>query len=132
MGVLLDKQYNGMAADIWSLAVVLMEVHCGVRILEQVLSLNLDESQGANGGVAHPDVAIPKGIRAFFENPDATKDLLEGNCLQELTPLLNTTLPLLEQMMHVNPVQRAKAADLVPVIGVLTPESPGLTGTAAD
>lgn len=48
--VVLQPQYNGMAADIWSMGVVLLELLCSVRVVEQTLGITqrtLAEGSGA-------------------------------------------------------------------------------------
>merc|ERR1711870_44303 len=37
--VLLQREYRGMAADMWSLGIVMLEITCGVRIVEKILSI---------------------------------------------------------------------------------------------
>lgn len=96
--VFLAEGYNAYAADVWSLAAVLLEVHCGVRVIERVLGLSSRE----------PAAIAPK-LKTFFERPDAVETLLEQLCRPDAQFLLPTTSAMLAGMLDVSADTRWEA-----------------------
>merc|ERR1711862_747327 len=103
--VLVEGKYNGRAADMWSLGIVLIEVHCGVKILERALNLGTEGS--------HSDTNMVKNIRAAFEQPDSVQDFLTSYCRPELQTMLVWAMPMIRGMLVVNFGRRWTAPDLL-------------------
>jgi serine/threonine protein kinase len=100
--VLLDGEYRGRPADIWSLAVVLLEILCGLRVVEQVMGLNALSNSA--------DDAIAQRIKKAWSNVGAPGQLLEMRILEELRPLLPAVTELIDMSLLVDPVARWSAA----------------------
>lgn len=111
--VLLQREYSGMAADIWSLGIVMLEILCGVRIVEQVLSLSeaAKPAPGRNGD--RPDDSIARRIRTGFEAPGSAGSIVKSRCRPELKPLLQAMTPLLNGMLMVDTNQRWKSPQML-------------------
>jgi len=112
--VCIEKKYDGQLADIWSLGVVFLEVHCGVRVLENAFQLCNVE---AGPGLEREDA---KRIRAGFELDGAAGDLLQALCRPEVRPLLPVTRPMLQGMLTVDLVERFRAAKIKEYEKILT------------
>lgn len=101
--VLLSRSYDPLAADIWSLGIVLLEVLCGVRVIERALKLQPREVTPA----------IMPHVRAFFGAADSVSRLLRSGCMPEAQALLEGFEPTLAGMLAVSPGSRLKAGDMV-------------------
>jgi serine/threonine protein kinase len=103
--VLLEREYDGFAADMWSLATVLLEVLCGVRIVENCLNLTA-EVQGLSTGTAgtqgvNPDY-FARRIHQSFSYTNFCSELLEANCRTELRAMLPSMTHILQGMLNVD------------------------------
>jgi serine/threonine protein kinase len=105
--VVLDREYDGMAADIWSIAIVLFEVHCGGYVIEQCMDFKQEYQAGGQ-----PRDSVLSKIRHRWLKPGTPGIMLEERCLQELQPLLNPMRPLINGALHVDPKARWKAAQV--------------------
>jgi serine/threonine protein kinase len=102
--VLLDAVYDGCCADVWSLGVVLMEIFCGLNVVEGVI-----------GQAASPQEMATR-IRAYFQAPDAAQKLMERACRQELRVSLRGLKPIVSGMLESDVYQRLEADELLSVI----------------
>jgi len=109
--VLLNREYSGMAADIWSLGIVLLEVLCGVRVVEKAVPLNTDSAGGAKGG-DRPDDSVGLKIRSSFQRPSSASNMLQARCRPELAPLVEPARPLLDGMLTVDTARRWNAEQM--------------------
>jgi len=83
--VLLSGQYDCCSADIWSLGVVLMEVLCGVRIVEQAIEQVPQEPPEVPP--ADSNIAMATRISSYFKEHTA-EQLLQERCRAELSSLV--------------------------------------------
>jgi len=114
--VMLKQAYNGLAADIWSLGVVLLEVLCGVRILERALSLQLKKPEKG------PDTEALRQIAGVFESrPGFASQVAEGRCREELRRIAPPCKVMLEGMLAVDVSQRWNAEQLSASLQNLVP-----------
>mmetsp|Transcript_100179 Transcript_100179/g.279110 ORF Transcript_100179/g.279110 Transcript_100179/m.279110 type:complete len:526 (-) Transcript_100179:136-1713(-) len=111
--VVLEQEYAGGPADIWSLSVLFLEVLCRVRILELALGLEVT----ANGG--GDTEAVAKDIKAHFAVDGLASTLLEEHCQPELISLIPKVSPVLQQTMKVEPTHRWRASQLGAAFGEL-------------
>jgi len=122
--VLLQREYSGMAADIWSLGIVLLEILCGVRIVEKVLSLGSDGNGGQGKPGDRPDDSIGQKIRNGFARPGTAGSVLQAKCRPELQPLLTGAKPVLNGMLMVNTQQRWTAEQMSAGVQAFPPLGP--------
>ena len=105
--VVLDRKYNGMQADIWSLGIVLFEVLCGIRVIESIFNCAGDPVRA--GGLGD----MIKRIRSGFEAPGAVAHHLSDRCLPEPRPMLPFASPMLTGMLNVVGAQRWPAQQVL-------------------
>jgi len=104
--VILEREYLGAPADVWSLAVVLLEVICRTRILETAFQLDItDQGQGNKEAVA-------EDIARIFSVEGTSADLLEEHLRPELADLGPKAGPVLKQTLRVDPANRWPAERL--------------------
>ena len=111
--VLESKSYDGLAADIWSLGVVLFEVMCGVLIFEWIL--NGSGTTSAQPIALHngsPSQVHVKKVEQCFQEAQAIEKFLQQHCLNELRQLLPIVLPMFNGMVQLSLSSRMTAAAL--------------------
>mmetsp|Transcript_6848 Transcript_6848/g.13853 ORF Transcript_6848/g.13853 Transcript_6848/m.13853 type:complete len:152 (-) Transcript_6848:70-525(-) len=106
--VFLQKEYSGMRADIWSLGIVLLEVFCGIRVVEKVLSLGQDAGAGGN---RHDNIGVK--IRNGFAKPNTAAFVLQSRCRPELLSVLEPAKSLLCGMLTVDVAARWDASRML-------------------
>jgi len=122
--VLLENQYCGKTADIWSLGVVFFEILCGVRIIEQVLALSEEEMQGADPrNPGRPNTAVAMRIRSAFQRQGSVAEILEGYIFPDLQDLRYMMAPWVNDLLHVDVSQRLRASHLAERSAPLAHES---------
>jgi len=105
--------YLAMAADIWSVAILLFEILCGSGTFEEALKL-LPEDQKAQSKVyRRPDANYAKKVTEGFQRPHAAGRLLQTHCYRDLEPLCPVLRPMLEGMLCLDPKERWTSADLL-------------------
>jgi len=122
--VLLQREYNGMAADIWSLSVVMLEILCGVRIVEKVLSLSTDSQNAPKRAGDRPDDSIGHKIRNCFAKPGTAGSVLQARCRPELHPLIQCMKPIINGMLVVDTTQRWNSEQMSTALQTLPPVGP--------
>mmetsp|Transcript_147299 Transcript_147299/g.410334 ORF Transcript_147299/g.410334 Transcript_147299/m.410334 type:complete len:542 (-) Transcript_147299:234-1859(-) len=101
--VMLGRPHRGGPADVWSLAVVILEVLCRTRILEQVLQLPISP-EGAGDRAA-----IASDLARHFGGEGSASALVKEHCQPELADFLPTVAPVLEQTLQIAPAHRLLA-----------------------
>lgn len=101
-----EPQYSGMAADIWSLGVTMLEVLCGPRVVEKVANLGPPANAGTAAPGSHPDDGTVHKLRSTFQKHGVVRNLLQARCRPELRPLLQAARPLLEGVLIVDVARR--------------------------
>jgi serine/threonine protein kinase len=110
--VMVEREYNGFAADIWSLGIVLFEVLCGVRVIERIF---LPQGLGSA-----PDKMAIQRIRAGFEEPGSAARHLSGHFRAELSELANGAAQLIDGMLNVNRLHRMDSMQVRQMAGVIS------------
>jgi len=85
--MVLDKYHDSCAADVWSLAVVCLEVVCHLRILRTELGVSLQKNIGREEKRVAEKMMMQR-IRVFFATPGNTEGLLERNTRPSLRGIL--------------------------------------------
>ncbi len=80
--VVLSHEYDGFAADMWSVGVLALEFQCGIHVLERALEL-------PKAGIETCHKTVQR-IVAGLGSPEAVRALLCQHCLVELRDLLPT------------------------------------------
>jgi len=107
--VVLANAYDGFAADIWSLGVVLLEVFCGLRCLDQAVKLP-EMTPGTNQrSVA---LASAQRIVAYFEQQGAAERLFASAVLPELRDVSGSCGPLISHALKVSVQDRCTSSQL--------------------
>lgn len=104
--VVLDKEYDGLLCDVWSLGITLLEVLCGVGVLEKVLQLHHPSDKGIT--------PVKKNISKIahgFATPQSASKLLKKAHLPQYEPLVNAMQGVIDGMLCVD-VKHRWSADL--------------------
>lgn len=102
------QKYNGMQADVWSLADVLFEVFCGIRVIESLFNCESGES-------GRPGDHLVERVKCGFETPGAVERYLDWRCLPELRSMLPTASPILSGMLNTVASERWTASQFLQV-----------------
>jgi len=117
--LLLQKEYDGRKADMWSLGIVMLELLCGIGIIERVLMLDHKHNHGAGEKLAiAPNKSIMKKVYAEFAYPDAAGRMLANFCRQELREIIDSMSSALKGILNVKPTERWDSEQLVEHIDV--------------
>jgi len=111
--VLLVREYNGMAADVWSLGVVLVEMVCGTRTFERAFKLQM----------AQPEADIARNIQESLSATGVVDSALQSRCRPELQTLKQIVGIMLRGMLNVDAASRWRAPQFSSAIAGL-PTSP--------
>jgi len=109
--VLLQGEHRGMSADVWSLGIVMLEVLCGLRIVEKMLSI-LDNHVPRRSGERLDD-SIGQKIRSAFSAPGTAGSWLEERCRSELQSLIPAMKPFMVGMLNIDPKLRWTSEQLL-------------------
>jgi len=120
--VVFEKKYDGRKYDIWSFGIVLLEVLCGVRIMERAFSVETDNTAMRQPVFSDETKSLMLKMRSHFAEPGAAGFLLQHFHLREVRPICALMLPALNGMLTVNPEQRWNADQVVEHLMVSDPE----------
>jgi serine/threonine protein kinase len=111
--VMLEKRYRPYAADIWSTAIVILEVLCRMQILEHVLQLDSGQGVTSNRRKRAIREQMTHKIRYYFSNPDAVAVFLKENIRAEARCLMcKKLIALLEGMLDVAVDRRLRSREV--------------------
>jgi len=99
--VLLEPQYDGITADLWALGILLFEVCCGVRVVEEIMGITPQTSPDTP-----PDKNVGHVLQRGFGGEGATRALLQGRCREELRPLIPSVEPVIEGLLKIDVEER--------------------------
>jgi serine/threonine protein kinase len=111
--VLLVRRYEPFPADIWSMAIVFLEVLCRVSILKKALGL-----PSITQGIPHAEKmelerSTMEKISSFFSVPDNASMILQKYVRDDLQNLIDHKMTVVhEGMLAVNVPSRWSAADI--------------------
>jgi serine/threonine protein kinase len=111
--VLLVRRYEPFPADIWSMAIVFLEVLCRVSILKKALEL-----PSIKQGIPHAEKmelerSTMEKISSFFSVPDNASMILQKYVRDDLQNLIDHKMTVVhEGMLAVNVPSRWSAADI--------------------
>eukprot|EP00406_Dinophysis_acuminata_P007073 CAMPEP_0179231714 /NCGR_PEP_ID=MMETSP0797-20121207/11484_1 /TAXON_ID=47934 /ORGANISM="Dinophysis acuminata, Strain DAEP01" /LENGTH=470 /DNA_ID=CAMNT_0020938807 /DNA_START=184 /DNA_END=1596 /DNA_ORIENTATION=- len=126
--VALQDEYDGMAADIWSEAIVLFEVLCGCRAMGQILHVTnprgrVNNRQGSGDKPWRREKVT--ALVARFSQLEFLGRMAGTYCHSELSALLPVMRPLLSSMSTVPPDRRLKAQQTLDAVQTLRDSSSG-------
>mmetsp|Transcript_5246 Transcript_5246/g.16172 ORF Transcript_5246/g.16172 Transcript_5246/m.16172 type:complete len:518 (-) Transcript_5246:258-1811(-) len=96
----LEPEYRGLPIDVWSLGIMLMEVLCGLHLIDRAAKLK---------GLTKR-TAVAERIRATFQPPGSAGKLLRKHCLEELGAFLPGAEAIVDGMLDVNASTRWPAS----------------------
>jgi len=97
--VILTQQYDGFAADMWSMGLVLLELTCGMRILER--TLNLRRPQGSA-----PETELVRTIEGAFRDRGLAKRILKDHGVPEVAEEKAFYTEVISGVLQVDPTER--------------------------
>jgi len=116
--VVFEKSYDGMAADVWSLGILFLEVLCGVRVMEATFDINSTAQLARGKGVSR----IAERARQDFASPGFLRRLLRDRVRKEAAPILASSGrgggvdQLLQGMLCVDPERRIEMSQVQAVL----------------
>jgi len=111
--VVLQREWDGMASDVRSLGIVLLELLCGTNFLERHLSSLLARGpRGRRFWRRVDDPSIGQMLRHAFQNPSLPSVLLQAECRPELQSLVPAASALVDGMVEVQPRLRWDATKM--------------------
>jgi serine/threonine protein kinase len=113
--VVLERKYNPYPADIWSLAIVFLEIVCRLSILKKALSLPRPRKDISHAEKVKIEKLTMEKILTFFANASNVGMMLEKHIRQELVDIQEDVQYLFEGMLNVSATERWTAADVVEV-----------------
>mmetsp|Transcript_85476 Transcript_85476/g.227053 ORF Transcript_85476/g.227053 Transcript_85476/m.227053 type:complete len:528 (-) Transcript_85476:120-1703(-) len=96
--VLIEREYDGRAADTWSLGMVLLELLCFVEVMEGVLELS--------PRLSRPDPQVARHIAEKMSRPHRVDGVLQHHCRKELRQLQQPLWPVTRGMLSVDAALR--------------------------
>jgi hypothetical protein len=109
--IALREMYDPFAIDVWSSAVVFLEVFCCSGVIDQVLPRG--PIPGGNGRAQRLYVKhINTRMAEYFKQEQSLMDLLTLHAQPELQDLMLTSLPVMARMLDVNSHTRIKMEQL--------------------
>mmetsp|Transcript_47517 Transcript_47517/g.152641 ORF Transcript_47517/g.152641 Transcript_47517/m.152641 type:complete len:520 (-) Transcript_47517:454-2013(-) len=107
--------YDGMAADMWSLGILLMEVACGLRSVEQALELashgGAEQNSDKKAQPPKPSLEVANKIRATFDEANFLGQFF-AKCTPEARKVQDWLMPVVATLVRTNPLRRLDASAL--------------------
>lgn len=106
--VALERDYDGMCCDVWSMGIVLLEVMCARRIVEHVLNLK-------SAGDAPPPELVVR-IKESFARPGVAGEMHKRFGTPESQPFFKTYLPAYNGSLTVDVMRRWTSTRVLEVL----------------
>lgn len=112
--IILEREFDPYAADIWSLGLVLLELLCFSQVLETALQLDSGSKADTKRKKSEIRRQMMMKIRHFFSHEEAIGCLLQENMRNGLQDVMSQSfLLVLKGMLRVSGAQRIRADGLV-------------------
>lgn len=109
------EAYNGFTADMWSLGILMMEILCGLRIIER----SFDVAEETASGVDLQEAAAMAAICDGFKTHGSAGRLMLNCVREELRSLGQWLLGAIDGMISVDTGSRWRAPELIAVLAEL-------------
>mmetsp|Transcript_54981 Transcript_54981/g.143514 ORF Transcript_54981/g.143514 Transcript_54981/m.143514 type:complete len:518 (+) Transcript_54981:78-1631(+) len=110
--MIIEKTYDGMAADVWSVGIVFVELNCGLRLIERVMTQRgVDFNKEGYGRNSEALRKAARDLRSLFEEDGIIEHLLE-NFVPEVQDMCSWLVPLLRGMLNSHASERVSAASV--------------------
>jgi len=111
--LIMERQYDGRKADMWSMGIVMLELICGISVMERALLIERNRLNRDNKVPLAPNRSSMKKIYDAFASPGSAGRLVAIYCLPESSEIIESMSSALNGMLNVQMGERWDINQLV-------------------